>query len=94
MSFMPWKTVHAPISRPNPDTSPCRVSDPNEKRRPAGAASKSNGRADQDHDADTHSVSARDADFDGQPARPITWTDADVARLLAFMAECEQEERS
>ena len=66
----------------------------NGRRRPAGAASKSNLRAFQDHDADSRIVAARDADFDGQPARPITWNDADASRVLAFIEACEQGERS
>lgn len=73
----------------------CRMSAPeNGRRRPAGAASKSSGRADQDHDADARIVAHRAAELGGQSPREIVWTDADVARLLAFMAECEQEERS
>lgn len=70
------------------------MSSPNGRRRPAGAASKSILRAGHDHDADRRIVAAREANLDGVSVRPIVWTGADIARLMAFLFECEQEERS
>lgn len=63
---------------------------PSEKgrRRPAGTASRSNGRADQDHERDTRILAARDADFDCAP-RQITWTDRDADRVIEFIARLE-----
>ena len=65
----------------------------NARRRPAGTASISRSSVGKTHEGDERILTQSQREFDGQPPRPITWTDADSERVSAFIAQLVREVR-